>query len=102
MAVELLASVSTGIMFISHSLDYNLQNDLHIACCLQIRHHLWVREHCSQVSNLPILLGTADHDGHVWLVTPYYGPVLANLTSPAMIVGATLQASLQLSLQICS
>jgi len=62
---------------------------------------LWVEEHCSQVSNLPKLLGTANHGGKTWLVIPYYGPVLASLRSPTMIVDATLQASLQLSLHLC-
>lgn len=35
----------------------------------EISHHMWVREHCSQVANLPILLGTANHGGEIWLVT---------------------------------
>ena len=88
-------------MPVSHNLCHDLQNDLHLACCLQINHHMWVKEHCSQDSNLPILLGTANYGGKIWLVTPYYGPVLASLRSPAMIVDATLQASLQLSVHLC-
>jgi len=89
-------------MPVSHNLCHDLQSDFRLACCLQISHHMWVREHCSQVANLSILLGTANHGGDIWLVTPYYGPALASLRSPAAIVDATLQASLQLSFHLCS
>lgn len=53
-----------------------------------------------KVTNLREVLGTAQHAGRDWLVTPYYGPVLASLRSPTMILDATQQASLQLPLHL--
>ena len=69
---------------------------------LQIKHHQWVKELGGKVTNLPEMLGTAQDADRDWLVTPCYGPVLASLRSPRMIVDATRQASLQLSLHLSS
>ena len=63
------------------------------AFLLQIKHHQWVKELGGKVTNLPAMLGTAQDADRDWLVTPYYGPVLASLRSPRMIVDATRQAS---------
>ena len=66
-----------------------------------------MKELGGKVTNLPEILGTAQHADREWLVTPYYGPVtpyygpvLASLRSLTMIVDASRQASLQLSLHL--
>ena len=70
------------------------------ACLLQIKHHLWVKELGGKVTNLPEMLGTAQHADRGLLVTPYYGPILASLRSLTMVVDATRQASLHPFLQL--
>ena len=59
-----------------------------------------MKERGSKVANLPEMLETAQHADKDWLVTPYYGPVSASLRFPTMIVHATQQARLQLSLRL--
>ncbi|KAL0045605.1 hypothetical protein WJX82_011169 [Trebouxia sp. C0006] len=59
----------------------------------EIEHYCRVKELGGQVCNLPEVLGTAQHGDRSWLVTPYYGLVLASLRSPTMIVDATRQAA---------